>query len=165
MVRTIEVSASLEHDVATVCAAVSQAGGALFPRVVALHAPIGGGAEATQEVRIDVGEVRRAAGGVRASLRWRPVAHCSLLPVFDGELWIRPGRHEGSAAVVDVRGTYTAPFGPVGAVADHLVGRRVAEMSLQRLVDELVARIDRAPEPPPVRCEPVEALLPENYLG
>jgi len=114
-----------------------------------LRIEIGGGA-ITRRVDAQVGPLISGHGTLRVPLRWQAAEHPSLFPVMDGELHVSDA--DGSQIEVRFVGSYRAPLGAVGAVADTLAGRRVAEKSLhaflfdvaQRLEAELVEHTRRA---------------------
>lgn len=65
-------------------------------------------------------------------LAWRPFS--PLFPNFHGALTVRP---KGRGAWLRIQGSYDPPFGIGGRIFDALVGRRIAELTLARLLREI----------------------------
>lgn len=89
-------------------------------------------------VTLDEPEVGDA---VTVPVSWYPVDHARLFPSFVGEL-------EAEASIAGTRlriaGTYSVPLGVVGQFGDGLVGRRLAQQSLQSLLEGVAARVAAA---------------------
>ena len=97
-------------------------------------------------VALSVGRVWRHGETAWRALRWEPVEDGSellplesLLPVFVGELGIVP--IAADHAELRLRGTYAPPGGLAGAVADHAGLHRVAERTVNRLLEDIAARL------------------------
>jgi hypothetical protein len=104
-------------------------------------------------------------------MTWRASGREELLPTFDGELETSDtpaGTH------IQLTGTYTVPLGVLGTFGDCVLGRRLARLSLETLVQRLATRLEfevRArlhavswhPAPHPVDLREKEH--PEIYVG
>lgn len=109
-----------------------------------------------KEVRIEVGLVDTAGHAprtpvlpaTRIDLAWRAADHASLFPAMRAQLVAYPLGSEETQ--LELAGVYTPPGSLLGEAADYLVGHRIADASIHRLLDELVERL-RAdlPAPPP----------------
>ena len=78
---------------------------------------------------------------VSVPVSWHPADHGRLLPSFVGAL-------EAEASVAGTRlritGQYSVPLGVVGQFGDGLVGRRLAQQSLQSLLEGVAVRVTAA---------------------
>jgi hypothetical protein len=75
----------------------------------------------------------------RFELSWCAVGKASLFPTMKAELAIYAlSAHETQ---LDLRGSYEPPLGPLGAVIDALVGRRIAEACMHQLVVDVAERL------------------------
>lgn len=102
-------------------------------RVVVVPLPLGQGTAVGQPVTVTL---RPGEGPGQWELSWRPDSHTRWLPSFVGWLVIAPDDR------LWLFGRYRVPFGPVGAVFDWLIGRRMATASVGRFVDGLVAHVE-----------------------
>jgi hypothetical protein len=98
-----------------------------------------GSSAVTRRVRADVGPLISGPGHLRVPLHWKAAEHPNLFPAMEGELDI--GDVEGSQIEVRLVGEYCTPLAAVGAVADALAGRRVAENSLHGFLTEVTRRL------------------------
>lgn len=64
-------------------------------------------------------------------------------PRFTGWLFVRRGPDDASS-VLELEGTYTAPFGPVGALFDAAIGKSVAEATAAALLTDIVSQVEGA---------------------
>lgn len=103
-----------------------------------LRVEIGGGA-ITHRVDAEVGPMDTGPTSLQVPVHWRAAEHPNRFPVMDGELHISDvsGNHIGLRLV----GEYCTPLGAVGAVADAVAGRRVAEKSLRGFLAEVANRL------------------------
>ena len=106
-----------------------------------LRIEIGGGA-ITRRVDAQVGPLISGHGALRVPLRWQAAEHPNLFPVMDGELHVSDVI--GNQIELRFVGDYRAPLGAVGAVADTLAGRRVAEKSLHAFLFDVAQRLQAA---------------------
>lgn len=104
-----------------------------------LRFQIGGGA-ITRRVVADVGPMETHANHLRMPLRWEAAEHPVLFPVMDAVLRISDAG--GDHIELHVTGEYRTPFGAVGAVADVVAGRRVAESSIRGFLDVVTQRLE-----------------------
>lgn len=75
----------------------------------------------------------------RIELCWRAVGKAALFPTMRAELNLYGlSSHETQ---LDFRGTYEAPLGPLGAVIDALVGRRIAEACVHQFIVDVAGRL------------------------
>jgi len=77
---------------------------------------------------------------VTVPVRWEASRHPRWFPRMDGRLELT-GAGRGSIDVALV-GSYTIPFGILGALLDRLRGRRAANRSLRRYVHEVAAGLE-----------------------
>jgi hypothetical protein len=116
----------------------------------------------TRTVRAAVGPPWQAGATRWRSLRWDPIseegepgAFDRLLPGLDAELGLNVESPTRVTLLLDAR--YQPPGGPVGAAADAMALRRVAEGTVQRFLEQTAARLgaeavlldDAAPADPP----------------
>lgn len=71
-------------------------------------------------------------------LAWRP--YSPLFPDFHGALTVRP---QGRGAWLRIQGSYEPPLGVAGRAFDSLVGRRIAYLTLTRLLREIAHSAER----------------------
>jgi len=64
-------------------------------------------------------------------------------PRFTGWLFLHRG-DDDATSVLELEGTYTAPFGPVGAFFDAAVGKSIAESTAAALLNDIVEEIKSA---------------------
>lgn len=97
-----------------------------------------GGASVGQRVVV---EVLAPACTDRAAcwpVRWVPESHSSLLPTFEGSLL---AEEAGWETRLRLTGWYRPPLGLLGALFDALVGRRIAQRSVERFLHGLADRL------------------------
>lgn len=130
-------------------------GAAIFQRATASAASRAGDVGAT--LRVDVGPVQvgvdvtieikghrdeSTALGERSThidLAWVAKRAAGLFPALEGTLTLLPlGSRETQ---LDFRATYDPPLGVVGDALDAVAGRRVAEASLRRFIEDVCARL------------------------
>jgi hypothetical protein len=99
-----------------------------------LRLTVGGGA-ITRRVDAEVGLLDSGPASLRVPLKWQAFVHPSLFPVMNGELHISDA--VGGKIELRLVGAYRTPLGAVGAAADALAGRRVAEKSLRGFLAEV----------------------------
>src|SRR6266508_1794708 len=104
-----------------------------------LRVEIGSGA-ITRRVGAELGPLQSEAASLCVPLQWKAAEHPNLFPVMHGELHISD--IDGSQIELRLGGEYHAPLGAVGAVADALAGRRVAEKSLRGFLVEVARRLE-----------------------
>jgi hypothetical protein len=104
-----------------------------------LRFEIGGGA-VTRRVRAEVGPLISEPDSLRVPLHWKAAEHPNLFPFMDGELHISDVA--GNQIELRLVGEYRTPLGVVGAVADALAGRRVAEKSVHGFLAEVANRLE-----------------------
>jgi hypothetical protein len=106
-----------------------------------LRFEIGGGA-ITRRVAAEVGPLISGHGTVRVPLRWQAAEHSALFPVMDADLHVSD--LDGGHIELRLVGEYRTPLGAVGAVADAVAGRRVAEQSVHDFFAEVTRRLEAA---------------------
>lgn len=62
-------------------------------------------------------------------------------PRFTGWLFLYRGAGDATS-LLDLEGTYTAPFGAVGALFDAAIGKNIAEATAAALLDDIGAQIE-----------------------
>ena len=155
MERTIKAVAPLRTDVqearrilrdapASVLGPAEHDERGLAPRRFHTTVPavVGSGATVEHDVLMELGRVPGDEQPVVVEFSLHPVGHASVLPVFEGELVIEPSGAQHGANTLTVRGTYTAPLGPIGHVGDSLVGRRVARSSMEVFAARIAIKLD-----------------------
>lgn len=75
----------------------------------------------------------------RVGLRWQAANHAAWFPTMEASLSLYPLSPEETQ--VDLDGHYEPPGGLLGAGADALLGHRIAEASVHRLVREIAHRL------------------------
>jgi hypothetical protein len=75
----------------------------------------------------------------RVDLRWQAANHPAWFPTMEAFLSLYPLSAEETQ--VDLDGHYEPPGGLLGAGADALIGHRIAEASVHRLVREIAYRL------------------------
>jgi hypothetical protein len=96
-------------------------------------------------VRVAVGaakETHPSSPLLRIPVRWHAVDHPERYPIMDASLEAFPV--PGNRTQLAFQGTYEPPFGAIGAGLDGLFLNRVAEASVERFLDSVADRIDRA---------------------
>jgi hypothetical protein len=106
-----------------------------------LRIEVGGGA-ITRRVDAQVGPLICGHETLRVPLRWQAAEHPNLFPVMDADLHVSD--LDGGHIELRLVGEYHAPLGAVGAVADALAGRRVAEKSLHAFLTDVAQRLEAA---------------------
>lgn len=94
-------------------------------------------------VRCEVAEVRDYTDTCRAHealvVRWK--AHSRIpLPVMRGMITVRP---DGPATEVRMEAKYRPPLGAFGRWIDALIGKRLAQRTIERFLDEVKIFVDR----------------------
>ena len=64
-------------------------------------------------------------------------------PRFTGWLFLHRGGSD-STSILELEGTYAAPFGPFGAFFDAAIGKKIAEATAAALLDDIVIQIEAA---------------------
>jgi hypothetical protein len=77
-----------------------------------------------------------ALPGFALALTWRATSASSLFPSMRAELTVYQLSH--GETQLDLHGWYTPPGGVIGAVADAIVGHRIAEASVHHFLDDVV---------------------------
>jgi hypothetical protein len=106
-----------------------------------LRIEIGDGA-ITRRVDAQVGPLISGHGTLRVPLRWQAAEHPALFPVMDADLHVSD--LDGGHIELRLAGDYHTPLGAVGAVADALAGRRVAEKSVHDFLADAAQRLEEA---------------------
>jgi hypothetical protein len=99
------------------------------------------GIEVGTDVVIDVGALAdiprtgKLGPGARLHLRWEAKRAPRLFPIMRAELSVYP--LTATETQLDFLGHYEPPLGLVGEALDSLVGHRVAEASVHRLLEDV----------------------------
>jgi len=72
-------------------------------------------------------------------LRWVAASAAAFFPSMRAELHIYP--LSADETQLDLVGSYTPPGGLLGSAADAIAGRRIAEASVHRFLEEIAARL------------------------
>lgn len=98
--------------------------------------------EFSRRVVVTVGDPDRKRSLTRIPLSWR-VPDTDAFPIFQGFFEIQPlSSFEVQVALL---GYYHAPYGAIGAVFDMVLGKRIAEVTIRHLVDEVCNAIEEPP--------------------
>lgn len=108
-----------------------------------LHASVGP-LEVSAEVDITITSVQEARSpldgpATRVELEWHAARATGAFPVMHAVLWayaLTPGETQ-----LELEGTYAPPLGALGRAVDAVVGRRIAEASMHRFVQEVATRL------------------------
>jgi hypothetical protein len=76
---------------------------------------------------------------LRLDLAWEAESNASLFPSMRASLLVYP--LSPTETQLDLRGTYEPPGGVLGSAADRLVGHRIAEAAVHRLLADLASRL------------------------
>ena len=110
-----------------------------------------GGFDLGRDVRMILGDIEVGVHSARLPIRWEDATRPGLFPILDATLEIAPvraGRH--AMTQLGLFGRYRPPFGRLGGLADDLAGHRIVVESVERFLDDLVARFEAdLPEPEP----------------
>jgi hypothetical protein len=111
-----------------------------------LHADVAG-VDVGIDVRMHVHAVRDEPGVAglspvtRIALAWEAAHATALFPVMNAELSLWP--LTATETQLEIEGAYRAPLGVVGSAIDAAVGGRVADATVHRFLDDVVAQIRR----------------------
>lgn len=101
-------------------------------------------AGATKQVAISVLDVVRSPAQTVIPFRWVATgAGGELFPSLEANLTLRPV--DATSTVTTLIGSYQPPFGKAGVIADRLLLRRVAELTLSRFLDHLAEAVAAQP--------------------
>jgi hypothetical protein len=92
----------------------------------------------------DVHETSSAPSGspqLRLELAWTSLRSPGFFPAMLAELSASPVDTGG--VQLEFRGSYWPPFGRLGLVFDSALGHRIAEATIQHLLDDVVAQLRR----------------------
>jgi hypothetical protein len=119
------------------------------------------GTEIARPVRLYVTGLVCGEDRARAGLEWTDAAHPHLFPHLEGTLEIAPVPHDGPPFTqIGILARYRPPLGPLGAIADRLVGAEITDAALTAWLEELADAIDDRVVAPSLRPEPVPPPIP-----
>jgi hypothetical protein len=113
------------------------------PETIRLAAPISG-------LRIEPATVvaLRARAATEAAsddpiwnIGWS-VPQSGAYPMFDGTLAVRADQ-DSRESILELKGTYTPPFGALGKIMDKILGSRVANATASALLETFAQNIER----------------------
>ncbi len=142
------VRAALEKGAAEVFQAATRAASARAHSVATALRVNLAGIEVGADVVITVGamtdmpKVSKLGAGARLPLAWQAAKSPRLFPVMHAELSLYP--LSGAETQLDFLGSYEPPLGIVGGAIDALVGHRLAEASVHRLVADVAQHLRTA---------------------
>lgn len=95
----------------------------------------------SRRAKITLGtSTERADGATLVPIHWRD-ANSHNFPEFKGCIEIQPmAKDESQLAII---GEYHPPFGPLGAAFDAAIGRRIAEVSVEQLLERLRSALEK----------------------
>jgi hypothetical protein len=115
------------------------------------------GAEIARPVRLHVSGLVCGEDRARAGLEWTDAAHPHLFPQLEGTFELAPVPHDGTPfAQIGIVARYRPPLGPLGAIADRLVGAEVIDASLTAWLDELARAVEDGVAAPSLESIPVQ---------
>jgi hypothetical protein len=106
----------------------------------ALHVNIGP-LDIGAEIAVTVGEIREQtldapmSRVTRIPIEWVAAHRAALFPIMNADLSLYP--LTATETQLDFLGRYEPPFGILGGALDAVVGHRIAEASVQRLVTDV----------------------------
>ncbi len=101
--------------------------------------------DVNESVEAEIGTIERSGSMARLPLSWKADKHKRLLPSLDGHLSLYSLSKQHTE--ISYTATYAPPLGLFGGVEDFLLGRRILESVLGRLLDDLVHYIhDQLPQ-------------------
>jgi hypothetical protein len=108
----------------------------------ALHVHVGP-LEIGAEIAVTVGEISEQASEspmarvTRIPIEWSAAQRAALFPIMHAELSVYP--LTATETQLDLQGRYAPPLGIVGGAVDAVVGHRIAEASVHRLVADVAS--------------------------
>ena len=109
------------------------------PLSMNLGVALGAGASVHQVVELELGVSRVVDDKLVLPMEWRASGHERLLPTFKGAL---EASEAGGATCLHLTGDYRVPLGVLGRFGDGVLGRRLARQSLERLLEQVAARLE-----------------------
>lgn len=88
-----------------------------------------------------------AAPATALDISWRAASGAGFFPSMRAELFVYP--LSADETQLDLHGWYTPPGGLLGSAANALVGRRLAEASVHRFLEEIVEQLRAETITPP----------------
>ena len=114
-----------------------------------LHSRVAG-FEFHQDVVININsytEITKDSGDkMIIDLEWKSASESQLLPVMHAKVHVSP-LDQGQVSMIDFRGEYEPPLGILGQAFDTVIGHRVAEESVQHLLEELAQYLETEIKP------------------
>ncbi len=103
-----------------------------------------GGVDLAAEVTVSIGAVTDETGPLggpltRIPVSWEAAKHPQFFPLMSAELTVYP--LTATETQLDFLGHYDPPLGVVGGAMDALVGHRVAEASVHRLIGDVARHL------------------------
>ncbi len=138
-----KVKDALTGDTVEVFRAATQAAASRSQSVAAALQVDIGGLKVAKDVNISVKNVEEDTTGARATPRtrlaieWAAASSPGLFPLMKAELAIYP--LTATETQLDFSGEYQPPMGWLGSAADAVVGRRIAEASVHRFVNQVAS--------------------------
>lgn len=125
-----------------------------------------GGMEVSRPVRLHVGGLVAGDDRARAALGWADATRPHLFPQLEAVLEAAPVPNDVSAFTqLGVRARYHPPFGPLGAIGDHLVGGDVVDATLTTFLDELAGAVANGTVPPSLQPDAEAAAHDDENSG
>lgn len=106
-----------------------------------LEATAGYGPTVRRQVALTIGTPQRDGEVVTVPIGWHAEAHEDLFPTFDGALAAEP---YAGATRLRLTGTYAVPLGLLGRFGNGVLGRRIAQQSVARWLEDLARVVDAA---------------------
>jgi CBS domain-containing protein len=117
------------------------------------------GVETAKTVNMTAGVATRSGDRLRIPVCWQAKPGRHVFPTFDGVLELQPV--SASAAQLALVGSYQPPAGVIGAAADAILLKDVAQHSVDHLVEAIAQQLEQAIQQPPapILVTPVYAPL------
>jgi hypothetical protein len=106
-----------------------------------------GGIAIEADIRISVKNIEVKEGeamsrpATRLQLEWEAATMPRLFPLMKAELALYP--ITATETQLDFKGLYEPPFGPLGRAVNAMIGHRIAEVSINGFVSDLVEYLRR----------------------
>lgn len=132
---------TLAADAAGVLRAATRAAAARAQSVAAALRVEIAGVELGAEVEVTIGEIQELDGREAASrltripVSWRAARHPGLFPLMNGELSVYA--LTSTETQLDFLGRYDPPLSVLGSAVNAVVGHRIAEASVHRLIADV----------------------------
>ncbi len=140
MKRPIDVAVRMNGEWWVACAEMRiDPESVVRPALDEVRVEFGRGSSMGRTVALELGAFEHGSEIGRLPLRWGAKEHTTLFPTMDGELRLS----DVGAAKMELRlvGEYVPPLGGLGALADRVAGKRIAERSVRDFLEGVAERL------------------------